>query len=87
MPESGAHIIFYIPMPRSWSKKKRNEMNGKPHRQRPDTDNLFKALADAIYGDDSHIHDVRISKVWSEKGRIAIRENANSAEAQNDSNS
>jgi Holliday junction resolvase RusA-like endonuclease len=87
LPEAGAHIVFHIPMPRSWSKKKRSVMNGQPHKQRPDADNLFKALADAIYGEDSHIHDVRISKVWSETGRIEIRENTASAEANFGSNS
>lgn len=43
LPESGAHLTFVIPMPKSWSKKKRIEMNGKPHQQRPDVDNLIKA--------------------------------------------
>lgn len=32
LPEAGAHIIFHIPMPMSWSKKKKAEMNGKPHK-------------------------------------------------------
>ena len=78
LPESGAHITFFLPMPRSWSQKKRQAMNGKPHKQRPDVDNLIKGLMDAVYGEDSHIHDVRISKVWAVKGRIEIRENSNS---------
>ena len=74
LPEAGGHVIFYLPMPKSWSKKKRTAMNGQPHMQRPDCDNLFKALADAIYSEDSHIHDVRISKKWANKGKILIRE-------------
>lgn len=33
LPESHYHIIFILPMPKSWSKTKRSEMNGKPHQQ------------------------------------------------------
>ena len=35
-------ISFVMPMPRSWTKKKKSEMDGKPHQQRPDLDNLIK---------------------------------------------
>jgi hypothetical protein len=31
MPESGYHITFVIPMPKSWSQKKRAQLNGKAH--------------------------------------------------------
>ena len=72
LPEAGAHVVFCMPMPKSWSKKKRAAMEGSPHKQRPDCDNLFKALADAIYSEDSHIHDIRITKVWGIKGQIII---------------
>ena len=34
-------------MPKSWSLKKKKAMNGKPHRQTADIDNLLKALIDA----------------------------------------
>ncbi len=44
LEESGQHIIFVLPMPKSWSKKKQREMVGKPHQQKPDKDNLEKAL-------------------------------------------
>ena len=68
----GADIVFYMPMPPSWSKKKRAEMLGEPHRQKPDLDNLIKALADALHSDDSHISDIRARKVWANKGHIMI---------------
>jgi len=44
--------------------------------QRPDLDNLLKALADAVCpDDDSHIwHLVGLSKVWGDDGRILIEE-------------
>ncbi|MDU3478938.1 MAG: RusA family crossover junction endodeoxyribonuclease [Citrobacter sp.] len=47
--ESGSHVTFILPMPASWSKKKRAELNGKPHQAKPDFDNMMKALMDAIY--------------------------------------
>ena len=72
LPEESARVVFHIPMPKSWSKKKKDFHNHRPHLQKPDVDNLFKALADAIYSDDSHIWDVRITKLWSETGMIEI---------------
>jgi Holliday junction resolvase RusA-like endonuclease len=72
LPEAGARAVFFIPMPKSWSKKKRLEMCGTPHKQRPDADNLFKALADACYQDDSGIWDFRATKFWGDEGKIVI---------------
>lgn len=76
LPESGAHITFVMPMPPSWSKKKREQFNGKPHQSKPDCDNMLKALMDALFDDDSSVWDCRITKLWGEKGQIIIRENA-----------
>lgn len=73
VPESGAHIVFNMPMPASWSKKKRAEMLGQPHQQRPDVDNLGKAIFDAVLPDDSVVWDIRMTKVWAETGAIEIR--------------
>lgn len=75
LPERGAEIIFYMPMPKSWSKKKQAMMVGKPHRQRPDISNLVKAIEDALYSDDSTIWNYKgLTKLWSDKGRISIKE-------------
>lgn len=74
MPESNSHVTFVIPMPKSWSKKKRSEMDGKPHQSKPDKDNLEKALMDALFTDDSHIWDSRVTKLWGEEGQIIIKE-------------
>lgn len=54
----------FLPMPKSWSKKKKLAMAGKPHRQRPDRDNLDKAILDALFEDDSAIAVGRIAKFW-----------------------
>lgn len=65
-------VIFKIPMPKSWSKKKRLAMLGKPHQQTPDIDNLLKALLDAVFKDDSHVYKVKAAKYWCETGSIQI---------------
>ena len=72
-PESGSHVIFHMPMPKSWSKKKRAEMLGQPHQQKPDVDNLAKAILDAVLKDDSGVWDMRTTKRWSEIGCIEIK--------------
>lgn len=58
-------IVFYLPVPRSWSDKKIHLMCGEPHRSKPDLDNLVKALADAVCKDDSHLWHISAEKRWS----------------------
>lgn len=67
-------ITFFIPMPKSWSKKKKAAMVGQPHRQRPDIDNYAKAVLDALYEDDSGVAEIHLKKVWAVDGAIDIRE-------------
>jgi Holliday junction resolvase RusA-like endonuclease len=74
LPEAGARIEFHIPMPKSWSKKKRKLMDGKPHQQKPDLDNLIKALGDSIHAEDCGIYDLSACKRWAETGAITIKE-------------
>ena len=74
VPEGGSHITFVIPMPKSWSKKKKVEMSGQPHQQKPDVDNLHKALLDAVFEDDCTVWDCRVSKRWGEVGKIVINQ-------------
>ena len=67
-------LTFHIPMPeKSWSKKKRAELEGKPHQQKPDIDNLLKAWMDCLYRNDQVIWKVSASKLWSVKGAIEVR--------------
>lgn len=58
-------LRFYISMPRTWSIKKKAEMEGRPHQQRPDIDNLIKAFLDALCEEDSYVYDVHATKYWS----------------------
>lgn len=66
-------IIFHVQMPPSWSKKRREEFSGKPHQQKPDIDNMLKALFDALYADDAHIWRVDAEKRWAEDTGIEVR--------------
>jgi len=67
------NYLFYISMPKSWSKKKRKEMQGKKHKQKPDLDNILKAVWDSLLQDDSVISSVgSVCKFWGEDGIIVI---------------
>ncbi len=70
--EIGAHITFVMPMPKSWSKAKKEIMNNRYHQQKPDLDNLLKAIGDAVYMEDSGIADIHATKLWGYEGQIII---------------
>ena len=65
-------IAFYLPIPKSWSKKKTWEANGAMqelgalHGRRPDLDNLVKSVLDAMDGIVFR-DDAQIGKVTAEK--------------------
>lgn len=68
---------FYMPIPKSWSKKERSYMIGRPHVKKPDLDNLIKLVKDAgngiLWEDDSLIWAYEKSfKVYSEHPRIEL---------------
>lgn len=66
------HAQIVIKMPKSWSKKKQLEMDGKPHQQTPDVDNLVKAILDSLLSEDSTVWDLNVSKRWGHKGSITF---------------
>ena len=73
LPPEGAAVTFFLPIPKSWSEKKRAEHLGGPHETRPDLSNLLKALEDAVYGDDSHIWQYAgLCKRWGNEGKIVV---------------
>lgn len=57
-------VKAYIAMPASWNKKKKAELDGTPHRSKPDWDNIGKAVCDALFKEDSCISDGRTRKFW-----------------------
>lgn len=74
--EFGSHIVFVLPMPKSWSKAKKAAHRGQPHLAKPDKDNLEKGLLDALMTEDSGVWDGRVTKIWHDRGAILIRHNA-----------
>lgn len=76
-------LTFVIPMPESWSEKKKCLHDGEPHRQRPDLDNLIKAFKDALYKKvkGSDMDDCQVwyygsmKKVWGRTGEIRVHPN------------
>lgn len=63
-PCQGAHVKFFVPVPRSWSKKKKAQYHLKLHLGKPDVDNMLKAVLDSLFSEDKHIADVRVTKFW-----------------------
>lgn len=74
LPADFFHVFFLLPMPPSWSDKKKSETVGWPHTQKPDKDNLEKGLVDAVYRnrDDAHIWNGASTKLWAYHGAILI---------------
>ena len=66
-------IEFHVPMPKSWSKKKKADMDKRPHQQRPDLDNYLKAWKDSVYEEDAVVWRVKASKLWTDgTGHIIV---------------
>jgi len=67
-------IEFLMPMPDGWNYKRKLEMVGKPHKQRPDLDNLVKAVLDCLKKEDKEIYHIDMSKIWWYEGKIIFYE-------------
>lgn len=66
-------IVFCLPMPKSWSKKKKAAMYGQPHQSKGDTDNLIKGFKDALAKEDKHVWKyMGAEKRWSDEGKIIL---------------
>lgn len=61
---------------KSWSKKKTAEHLNRPHTQKPDGDNIIKAILDGMnriaYADDAQVCDQRVVKVWGPVARTVV---------------
>lgn len=69
-PDDG--LIFIMPMPKSWNKKKKAQHHGQPHDKRPDLDNLVKGIYDALLAEDSHMWRIYAEKRWGYEGKILV---------------
>lgn len=64
--------VYLIPMPNSWSEKKKEKMNRMPNESKPDTDNITKAIKDTLREKDADIWYECAQKRWAYKGSIII---------------
>lgn len=48
MPQDAFFMWFFMPMPKTWTKKKKAQMAFKMHKNKKDTDNLSKGIKDAL---------------------------------------
>lgn len=62
--------------PKSWSKKKTAEHMNRSHTQKPDLDNVVKAVSDGLnriaFADDSQIAACELVKVWGPDARTVV---------------
>jgi len=58
--------VAYFDIPKSWPKKKRLAMEGKAHRQKPDRDNVDKAVLDTFWKEDSGVSRGSLEKRWDD---------------------
>ena len=78
------HLVCFFQMPKSYSKKKKDELRGRPHQQKPDRDNIDKAYLDMLFGtpkypgplrylgDDKIMHHGAVTKYWWDYPCIVI---------------
>lgn len=65
-------VFAYLAMPSSWAKKKRAAHAGQYHAQKPDADNVTKAVLDALtdceaWCDDAQVASCLVIKRWAIK--------------------
>lgn len=65
-------VTAHVPMPPSWSKKKQAELAGKPCRQKPDWDNIGKAVCDTLFEEDACIWCGATVKYWCPAGQEGL---------------
>lgn len=70
-------LNIYIQIPKSTSKKMKEEMENQYHTGKKDADNIIKAVTDAMngyaYDDDGQICEIYATKKWSEYPRVVIQ--------------
>jgi len=70
-------IGFYIGMPKSWSKKKKESKHGQYCDNNADVDNYLKAILDSlnevVYVDDRQIVEISAKKIYSYKPCIKFK--------------
>ena len=78
---AGISVQFFLPVPKSWTRKAKTSAYGQPHRSKPDADNYLKAAADAmteagVFKDDGQVAQMSARKWYVREGdepRLEIR--------------
>ena len=68
-------ITATFAMPQSWTKAKRTKLDDTPHAQKPDADNVAKAVLDALSGhwdDDCQVYELSVEKRWGTEAQTII---------------
>lgn len=66
IPASGLSVTFYLPIPKTWSKKKKKAHHGRLCQSRPDVDNLLKSFCDSLVSEDKFIANITVTKRWAD---------------------
>lgn len=70
------HMMFYMPIPQSYSRKKQLELIGTGHLKKPDLDNLVKSVLDGLQGvcfeNDSQVCELAASKTYEEYPMVRV---------------
>lgn len=68
-------VHAYFGFPSSWDEKKRLQHFNQPHTQKPDSDNILKAVSDALFQNDEMVFSQAIEKTWQDErgARIKVR--------------
>lgn len=64
VPAHGFSVTFYMPVPKSWSQKKKKKHHGFLCQSRPDLDNLLKSFFDSLVSEDKYICQYSACKRW-----------------------
>lgn len=72
VPPARLHLVAFLPMPKSWSTKKREQLLGRGCRDKPDYDNLAKSVGDALFGNDATIYHGTTEKYWCLEGEECV---------------
>jgi Holliday junction resolvase RusA-like endonuclease len=71
-----ADMTFFVPMAKSWSKKKKSLKDGQFCDNNADLDNYEKSILDSLstvyFHDDRQIVQQKSQKIWAETGSIKI---------------
>ena len=67
-------IVFIVPIPDSFSEKKKQRLNGTPVKTKPDIDNYVKAFMDSLKHEDGDVWYIKAIKVYGFKGSVLVYE-------------